>query len=334
MNFSFNFLSEDTFSNPSSSISNEPDLITKLDIIRDNLVASLQSSPNSPQILRFISCPENVSNFPMTSVILNHADHNESFQRVSPQIKYSIDKESDLIPGFYEGGLKLWECSKDLVLVCEELERANQLISPFISKNDCRVIELGAGHGLPAIKAWKMGYENVTVSDFNQEVITGVTWPNLYHNCYLGKILSYNYISYSFFYFHPNFLSIFLVDSSRCSQISCLSGDWLCHSAYLMKGSEREREFDLILSAETLYSQESTEKIFYYLYHHLSLHGIALLANKRFYFGVGGGTDELERILTKNNEQRIDKLFKMEVIRSYQDGKSNIRDIIKVIRIK
>lgn len=138
---------------------------------------------------------------------------------------------------------------------------------------------------------------------------------------------------YTFLLFLSLSLTYYLtiVDSSRCSQISCLSGDWLTHSFSL---SQSQSEFDLILSAETLYSLESTEKIFYFIFRHLSLGGLALLANKRFYFGVGGGTDELLTLLERTNRLRPEKRFHAEVVKSFEDGKSNIRDVIRVIREK
>ena len=56
-----------------------------------------------------------------------------------------LDK-SDLVPGIYEGGFKLWECCIDLVkFLNEQKERV-----PLKGK---RVMELGCGHGFPGIFA-------------------------------------------------------------------------------------------------------------------------------------------------------------------------------------
>ena len=47
--------------------------------------------------------------------------------------------------GLYEGGFKVWECSRDLVAFLHETE------GDALPKAPLRVLELGCGHGLPAI---------------------------------------------------------------------------------------------------------------------------------------------------------------------------------------
>lgn len=61
---------------------------------------------------------------------------------------------------------------------------------------------------------------------------------------------------------------------------------------------------------------------------HLAPGGTALLATKRFYFGVGGGTMEIENLCTQNEE------LTFEIVYSCEDGTSNIRDIIKLCRAR
>jgi hypothetical protein len=60
-----------------------------------------------------------------------------------PAVAEAIDK-SDLVPGVYEGGFKIWEGSLDLVRF---------LHNEAIPLRDRRVIELGCGHGFPGIYA-------------------------------------------------------------------------------------------------------------------------------------------------------------------------------------
>jgi len=59
---------------------------------------------------------------------------------------------------------------------------------------------------------------------------------------------------------------------------------------------------------------------------HLSATGVALIASKRFYFGVGGGTYTLESLVQANG------LLNYEMIQVYQDGASNIREIVRLTR--
>ena len=73
----------------------------------------------------------------------------------------AVDGESDLVPGQYEGGLKVWECSVDLLdffLRSPELHGLSN------------VLELGCGSGLPGIAALMKGSRPVVFTDFNMDV--------------------------------------------------------------------------------------------------------------------------------------------------------------------
>lgn len=59
-----------------------------------------------------------------------------------------ILKNSDLSPGVYEGGFKLWECAVDLI---------HHLEDESISFENKRVLDLGCGFGFPGIFALKKG---------------------------------------------------------------------------------------------------------------------------------------------------------------------------------
>jgi len=81
---------------------------------------------------------------------------------------------SDLVPGKYEGGLKLWESSTDLVNALKHEIQDGQL--SFKGK---KILELGCGHGLPAIFACLEGASTVHFQDFNAEVLRCLTIPNV-----------------------------------------------------------------------------------------------------------------------------------------------------------
>ena len=68
--------------------------------------------------------------------------------------------------GVYEGGLKVWECSLDLVKFIKEL--------PTLVK-DKVVLEIGCGQGLPGVMALKCGASSVIFQDFNAEVLEKAT---------------------------------------------------------------------------------------------------------------------------------------------------------------
>lgn len=90
-------------------------------------------------------------------VFVNQEIEGVLFSRIVPK----VEGESDLIPGKYEGGLKLWECSVDLV--------AYYLRHPEFH-NAGSVLELGCGFGLPGVAALLKGCQPVIFTDFNDNV--------------------------------------------------------------------------------------------------------------------------------------------------------------------
>ncbi len=83
------------------------------------------------------------------------------------------NKHSDLIPGTYEGGLKVWECAFDLITFFKETG---------VNFSDKSVMELGCGVGLPGIYSATTGADCVHFQDYNSEVIHYVTIPSLLSN--------------------------------------------------------------------------------------------------------------------------------------------------------
>lgn len=73
-------------------------------------------------------------------------------------IKKAEEKHSDLIPGVYEGGAKIWECTDDLLIYLSE----NFTTAEWEGKS---VLDLGCGSGLLGIYAFKKGAK-VTFQDY------------------------------------------------------------------------------------------------------------------------------------------------------------------------
>lgn len=76
----------------------------------------------------------------------NPKEADEDFKIELRDIKRAESKHSDLLPGVYEGGAKIWECTMDMIDYFSE----NTKISDFKSK---RVLDLGCGSGLLGIFA-------------------------------------------------------------------------------------------------------------------------------------------------------------------------------------
>ena len=84
----------------------------------------------------------------------------------------------EVVPGVYEGGFQLWECTVDLLKYMEQFD--------FKDKN---VFEMGCGRGLPGIYAALKGAKHVVLQDYNKDVIEQLTIPNTkLNNCPDGII--------------------------------------------------------------------------------------------------------------------------------------------------
>ncbi|XP_044729570.1 histidine protein methyltransferase 1 homolog [Chrysoperla carnea] len=79
---------------------------------------------------------------------------------------------SDLLPGKYEGGLKIWEGTQDL---------ANYLNKEYSSLKDKSVLDLGCGAGILGILACFKN-ANVVFQDYNSSVINLYTIINVFLN--------------------------------------------------------------------------------------------------------------------------------------------------------
>ena len=65
---------------------------------------------------------------------------------------------------------------------------------------------------------------------------------------------------------------------------------------------------------------------------HLAPTGVALIASKKYYFGVGGGTLELQTLVEEVGKGEGGGGLQCTVVFTVADGKSNVREIIEVRR--
>ncbi|KAL5171274.1 Histidine protein methyltransferase 1 [Glycine soja] len=219
--------------------------------------------------------------------------------RVNTQQVFGLSN-SNLVPWKYEGGLKLWEGSLDLIKALRSDIR-NGLIS-FSGK---RVLEVGSGHGLPGIFALLEGAAAVHFQDFNAEVLRFLTIPNLNANLSRDTQLS------SF-------------NSTICdkAEVCFFAGDWsgidklLPHVSTDAKNNQGDG-YDFILMAETVYSINSLQNL-YDLIKKCLQHpdGVVYMAAKKYYFG-GGGTGDF-CVMTSS------------LVAEITDGSSNVHEVWKL----
>ena len=269
----------------------------------------------------------------------------------------SSGSTTDLIPGVYEGGLRVWEASVDLVKYMMTHPEVLAISTPngLGSRNERQAsrpkqcLELGAGHGFPGLfvlkqeeKAW-----SVVFSDFNEEVLTSVTWPNVLMNTKADARFRASYVAGDWNSLRPIVEDVTktklsrdevnaelntLVSSIETQEITkpvritsveepLNGGDSQC-------SSDRYGIFDLILTAETCYTERSCSEVARIIADLLkdSRTAVALVASKRFYFGTGGSASCFRR-----EAEALGLHVSVKDI--IDDGRSNIREVMEVRKI-
>lgn len=276
-----------------------------------------------------------------------HSSTIDGLQYILPQHTALSEKNTDLIPGVYEGGLKVWECSLDLCRflahVIDEtmsIESHFQHVTAAVKRSigeGGSALELGCGHGLPACLLLRESVRRhtdsvVVFSDFNDFVLLDVTIPNALLNvCGLYQQQGDDSV---------------VDDGSQVLLKKSIfaGGDWmgLSHklsiSEVLLPVSPSEQRvvherFDVILASETTYTSESCQDTAYLMMKHLKVDiGVGLVATKRFYFGVGGGADAFSQAADKVSVSSHSSGLRLVVrnIQSYDTGNANIRDLLEV----
>ncbi|XP_060563155.1 histidine protein methyltransferase 1 homolog [Ruditapes philippinarum] len=205
-------------------------------------------------------------------------------QRFTCGVTAAANQHSDLIPNVYEGGLKVWECALDL---------AEYLCKSTVHFKNKNVLELGCGAGIPAILALLNGASSVHFQDYNYEVIESYTIPNVMLN---------------------------VPEKNTCT-CRYFSGDW---DSFRNHMSNQNIQYDVILSAETIYKPENYKKLTAIFEHFLSQDGEIYVAAKSNYFGVGGGTRDFESFVLKAGK------FNVETCHTVETGVP--REIMKLTR--
>ncbi|XP_067650131.1 histidine protein methyltransferase 1 homolog isoform X1 [Haliotis asinina] len=252
MSFKFNFSnpSDDTI-DETAHLDNSASFVTQDD---SKALPSQEISRNTTQNVGDLSTTEhNICG--VVFRVIRQQDVNVSSSALQ------VTTDSDLVPGVYEGGLKIWECGVDL---------AEYLINHNIDCKGLHVLELGCGAGLPGLTAMHKGAAVVDFQDYNPEVVENITIPNVELN---------------------------QCSSCKCR---FFSGDWSSLPSTICT-DDKEMRYDIILTAETIYNTRSYSKLHQAFQKLLKQNGTIYLAAKSTYFGVGGGTRLFEAFLIKEN---------------------------------
>ena len=298
-------------------------------------------------------------------------DQKEETNIITPLRRVCMEQyRKEVTPGVYEGGLQVWECSLDLVRYFQqhsihlgsssssptgsnvnngnaEREKPSAITTP--TARTC--LELGCGHGLPgcwllreALQTYYGVSKNpdtaaandsklpnhaeddppfqVVFVDYNDYVIDDVTLSNIVIN------------------------TAGIVDAKVLAQrhfVQVGSGDWKDMSRQMSYQDESatntvnnrmddNRRFDFIIAAETTYTPEASKDTAELLLKHLTIEsGIGWIASKRYYFGVGGGTDALRQAAQQLSRSPAERhCLRIETAQVFDNGAGNIREILKV----
>ena len=74
-------------------------------------------------------------------VVIKYVKSSDAINQIDEKPKY-LEQNTDLVKNVYEGGLKIWECSHDLVQFLSQTK---------VPIHDQRVLELGCGAALPGL---------------------------------------------------------------------------------------------------------------------------------------------------------------------------------------
>ncbi|NXB98592.1 MET18 methyltransferase, partial [Orthonyx spaldingii] len=220
-------------------------------------------------------------------------------------VSKSVSSHSDLIPGVYEGGLKIWECTFDLMDYFSEAE------IEFTNKT---VLDLGCGAGLLGIVALRGKAERVHFQDYNSTVIDEITLPNVVANCInesrrmgSGKDRKTS---------KPPSKRPRRAEGSPDVLSKCrfFSGEWSQVSQLLLSSNKPFSKYDIILTSETIYNPDYYSALHDTLAQLLDKNGCVYLASKVHYFGVGGGIYLFEKFIEEKN------VFRTSVVKTIDQG--------------
>lgn len=278
-----------------------------------------------------------------------HSSTMDGLHYILPQHTTRLpEKNTDLIPGVYEGGLKVWECSVDL---CRFLAQTlDEVILTTKSSDDLQYVrdavtrsigdggstlELGCGHGLPACLLLRESVRRrckqsaFVFSDFNDFVLRHVTIPNARLNIISSGLCDQQ----------GDASDVDPTTEAMLKRSVFVGGDWmglshkLSSSELLLPDGVVNDRFDIILASETTYTNDSCQDTAYLMMKHLKVGtGVGLVATKRFYFGVGGGDDAFNQaaVIMSDCHESSGLRLVVRTIQSYDTGNANIRDLLEV----
>lgn len=137
--------------------------INSINVVNDEILSPMDEGKFPSKVNLKKSFP-----FSYNDEKISHIQLNVFTYKNSEFPSLNVQNNKDLVPGQYEGGVKVWECSKDLC----------NFLPPYVGSYDLtnlKVLELGCGHGLPGLY-FLLRNAQVVFQDFNQEILEKITY--------------------------------------------------------------------------------------------------------------------------------------------------------------
>ncbi|GAA5835289.1 hypothetical protein JCM9279_004497 [Rhodotorula babjevae] len=237
-----------------------------------------------------------------------------------------VDEHTDLVKGVYEGGLKTWECSLDLVDLLDQRGFSPESDLDTERVRGKSILEVGCGTAVPSCSLFARLMNEIRLSpteegadkprktrihlqDYNKQVLSLITLPNLLltyaqHLATPARAPEADEEPASDpqpgeLDVTPEFLASFEALLERENiELRFSEGDWAGMARAVRVAGEGER-YDVVLTSETVYAVESLPALLDLLEAATARNddagALCLVACKRIYFGVGGGELEFRR---------------------------------------
>ena len=325
--------------------------------------ATTEQNDQQPELSHFSS---------IRCVDLTVSSYRTSAERIN-ETETTTNDDSDIIPGIYEGGRKVWECCRDLIQYLHHNNISLHNLNGNMNHNTFQsernnfdqpkklfALELGCGHGLPGcyLLSQAIQYQqrhrkamptepcidySVVFTDYNESVLLDATISNIILNT-VGEMCDETN--------HDSAITTTsdLIDTVA-AHIALGGGDWLdmshqmqctnARSDSIIESSAKDDTtikipndgyFDVIVASETIYTISAAQEMVILLQNHLRPEtGVAYIASKRYYFGVGGGVDIFCNLCnTQNSSSTVKIQLHVDVVKIIDNGVGNIREILRV----
>jgi len=233
----------------------------------------------------------------------------------------------DVVPGRYEGGAKVWECTRDALRHIGGQAGAGSRVAAVLAAGGAVVADVGCGAGLLGVAALAAGAAHCAFLDLNAEVLRRVTMPNVAANVGAAGLRRSSFLAGPW--------SAIAEAAAASGDAGGVEGGESAGAGEAEAVGERGRpslrsllgRVDLVLASETLYAPSSYSAFLDVLEALLTPGtGVALIATKRMYYGVGGGTEAFLRVVALRPGVTASRL------EALQDGASIVRDVLLLER--